>query len=1001
MRLHTLTIEAFGPFAGTEKVDFDRLSAGGLFLIHGPTGAGKTSVLDAVCFALYGGVPGARGKDRSPKSDHAPLDRAPRITLEFTVRDRRVRVERGPRWERPKKRGTGTKVENAKVLVQERLNGRWEGVTNRPDEAGQFVGDLVGLTLEQFCQTAMLPQGDFARFLRAKSDDRRDSLERIFNTRVFRDVEEWFKGHANGLRREVESADDRVRAVAGRIAEVGRSAAPDPPEELSAWAAELASVTAATARDAASVAEEFTGAREAAQRALSEGRELRERQERLASARRRRTGLAERTDRRAEIGTRLDAAERTESVLPLLRARDTRRTELDKAELAVTDHMSLVSGLSGVDTADLFPAEPGGSGPEEALRGAERERRDELARLELLRGDAERCQSLGRSVTALTRRLGDIRDQREHQRGLVADLPPRVERLTTKLRGLRDRAGRVEAAGTALAAAERRRDAAVEYDRLGRELEEAHERHGATVDTAQDARDRALGLRERRISHMAAELAAGLAAGEPCAVCGSAEHPSPARPSGQGLVSAEEEKRAQAAADAAAVRRAEAENAVVALRERRDAARERAEGRTPESAREEVRTHVRALSEARDAVGEARRVEEALERAADDLEGARAREGELALQETRVEADRENAVHEHGRLTARLDQARGDDAGLDERITRLNGEADLLRAAAEAAVNRDRAAEELRAAAAEAERARADARFADEAGVWEAALDERRRRELRERARSFDDELAAAEAALADPGLVAAGGLPAPDLEALAAGSLRASDAADRAVTWRSTLEQRAVRLTELRGDLRRELTDRDPVLHRYTVAEGLRGLAAGTSPDNTDHVRLSAYVLASRLERVVAAANDRLVTMSDGRYELRYTVDKAAGDGRARSAGGLGMRVVDAWTGVERDPATLSGGETFFSSLALALGLGDVAGAEAGGADIDTLFVDEGFGTLDEDTLEEVLDVLDRLRDGGRAVGVVSHVADLRQRVTTRLRVVKSASGSRVEHVG
>jgi exonuclease SbcC len=192
-----------------------------------------------------------------------------------------------------------------------------------------------------------------------------------------------------------------------------------------------------------------------------------------------------------------------------------------------------------------------------------------------------------------------------------------------------------------------------------------------------------------------------------------------------------------------------------------------------------------------------------------------------------------------------------------------------------------------------------------------------------------------------------------------------------------------------------------EPVLRRYAVAEGLRGLAAGTSGDNTDNVRLSAYVLAARLEQVVAAANGRLLTMSDGRYELRYTVDKAAGDGRARSAGGLGMRVVDAWTGVERDPATLSGGETFFSSLALALGLGDVAAAEAGGADIDTLFVDEGFGTLDEDTLEEVLDVLDRLRDGGRAVGVVSHVADLKHRVTTRLKVVKGPSGSRVEHTG
>jgi exonuclease SbcC len=466
-------------------------------------------------------------------------------------------------------------------------------------------------------------------------------------------------------------------------------------------------------------------------------------------------------------------------------------------------------------------------------------------------------------------------------------------------------------------------------------------------------------------------------------------------------VSAEEERRAQAAADTAAARRTEAESAVVALRERRTAARERAGDGTAGTAREEVEAHTAALAEARAAAGEARRVEEELERTAGDLERARTREGELTRQEAQVGADRDNAVREHGRLTALLDRARGDDAGLDERIARLGGEADLLRAAAEAAVNRDRAAEELRTAVAEAERQRAEVRFADEAGVWESALDEERRRALRERARSFDDALAAVEASLADPELTGAEELPAPDLEELAAVARTASEAADRAVAWRSMLEERARRLASLRGELGLRLADCEPALRRYAVAEGLRGLTSGTSSDNTDSVRLSAYVLAARLEQVVAAANDRLVTMSDGRYELRYTVDKAAGDGRARSAGGLGMRVVDAWTGVERDPATLSGGETFFSSLALALGLGDVASAEAGGADIDTLFVDEGFGTLDEDTLEEVLDVLDRLRDGGRAVGVVSHVADLRQRVSTRLRVVKTAAGSRVEHTG
>ena len=1033
MRLHTLTMQAFGPFAGTERVDFDRLGAGGLFLIHGATGAGKTSVLDAVCFALYGTLPGARGKDRSPKSDHAPLDRVPEVTLECTVRGRRVRIQRRPRWERPKKRGTGTLTENAKVVVSERVNGRWEGVTTRPDEAGQFIGDLVGLTIDQFCQIAMLPQGDFARFLRARSDERRDSLERIFNTRVFRDVEDWFKGHANRLRREVETADDQVRAVAGRIAEVGRSPAPDLPEELSAWAAELACVTGATADDAEAVATGFTQARASAQRALAEGREVGARQERLAAARERRARLAGAAEERAGIDVRLAEAERAEAVLPFLRARDHRRTELDKAEIAVADQLSLVAGLpdvgpdigtgtgtgtgSGTDidtgwetgTGPGFdtvggprgPAEPGRGRPQETLRAAEQRRRDELARLDVMRGDAERRMSLGRAITRFTGRLGGIEGELARVRDHLADLPARTERVTGELRRARELGGQAEAAEAALTAAERRRTAAVEHERLGGELATAEERHRAAVDAAQAARDRALDLRERRITHMAAELATGLVDGEPCTVCGAEDHPRPARPSQGGLVTAQEEKAAHAAADRAGTARSEAESAVVALRERRTAAAERAEGRTVPAAREEARALRTALDEARAAAGEAQRLEEALDQLTAELERGRSREAELARQESEVRAHRENAAGEHERLTALLDRARGDDPGLEERIVRISEEADLLRAATEAVNTRDLAAEELRAATADAERRRAESGFDDELQVREAALEEPRRRELRERARAHDDGVAAVEAVLADPELVAAGAAPVPDLAAAEAAAAHAAAAADRAVAWRSMLQERADRLAALRGELAGALAGCAPVLRRYAVAEGLRGLAAGTSADNTDNVRLSAYVLAARLEQVVAAANDRLLTMSDGRYELRYTVDKAAGDGRARSAGGLGMRVVDAWTGVERDPATLSGGETFFSSLALALGLGDVASAEAGGTDIDTLFVDEGFGTLDEDTLEEVLDVLDRLRDGGRAVGVVSHVADLRQRVTTQLRVVKDAAGSRLEHIG
>ncbi|WP_131762168.1 AAA family ATPase, partial [Actinomadura fibrosa] len=191
MRLHRLELTAFGPFSATEEIDFDALSDAGLFLIQGRTGAGKTSVLDAVCFALYGQVPGARNAVKGLRSDHAPPTLAPRVVLETTVRGRRLRITRSPAWERPKLRGSGTTVEHAKVVLEEHERGEWVGLTTRLDEAGDLVSRLLGMNATQFCQVALLPQGEFAGFLRAGADERRKVLERLFATEVFTQVEKW------------------------------------------------------------------------------------------------------------------------------------------------------------------------------------------------------------------------------------------------------------------------------------------------------------------------------------------------------------------------------------------------------------------------------------------------------------------------------------------------------------------------------------------------------------------------------------------------------------------------------------------------------------------------------------------------------------------------------------------------------------------------------------------------------------------------------------------
>ncbi|WP_017622420.1 AAA family ATPase, partial [Nocardiopsis chromatogenes] len=281
MRLHTLTVQAFGPFAGTETVDFDRLGDGGLFLIHGATGAGKTSVLDAVCFALYGRVPGVREAARSPRSTHAPAGRRPEVSLELTVRGRRLSITRSPAWRRPKLRGSGTTEEKAKAVVTESTPDGWKGLTNRPDEAGQIVSDLLGLTLDQFCQVVLLPQGEFARFLRAGARERVASLERIFDAGVFADVEKWLAERAAALSRAASGAEEEVRATAHRLAEAGRSPVPEEAEEdleaLVPWAAELACATAAAAREAGPVAAEAAAERDRARAALEEARSAGER----------------------------------------------------------------------------------------------------------------------------------------------------------------------------------------------------------------------------------------------------------------------------------------------------------------------------------------------------------------------------------------------------------------------------------------------------------------------------------------------------------------------------------------------------------------------------------------------------------------------------------------------------------------------------------------------------------------------------------------------------
>ncbi|MFD9129895.1 AAA family ATPase, partial [Kitasatospora sp. NPDC059571] len=306
MRLHRLTVTAFGPFAGTEEVDFDRLAAGGLFLLRGATGAGKSSLLDAVCYAVYGEVPGAR-KGNPLRSDHAEPGRLTEVRLDLTLGGRRLEITRSPEQHRPKLRGTGTTTEKARTLLREWVADTgdgtpgWHGLSTSHQEAGEEIRRLVGMSREQFCQVVLLPQGDFARFLRADTKQRAELLGRLFDTRRFGQVERWLAERRTAREAAVREGRRRLRELAGRAEEAAGPGA-EPPHDwvpaedgsaadaaglvggVLAWAAVLrvgAAEQLAVARTALANAED---AHAGAQRRRAEADGLAERQRRHRAA---------------------------------------------------------------------------------------------------------------------------------------------------------------------------------------------------------------------------------------------------------------------------------------------------------------------------------------------------------------------------------------------------------------------------------------------------------------------------------------------------------------------------------------------------------------------------------------------------------------------------------------------------------------------------------------------------------------------------------------------
>lgn len=987
MQLHHLEMTAIGPYAGTERIDFASLGRAGLFLLEGPTGSGKSTIIDAITFALYGRVAQACADVERIHSHHADPRTVPVVTLVFETQSGIYRVQRTPRFERPKSRGRGTTVQQPTIKL-------WRVTT--PDDlvGGELlsttIGDCddeitraVGLTRDQFVQTVILPQGEFATFLRAKSEDKGKLLEKVFGTAFFRRVQDEIVEAGKAAQALRQAAVDEIRLAVHAVAvsaslsgeqrdelvELSRTN----PERLRGELAEAVDQLVTRERHARKASREAFERHHQMSDMVGAARLRMQRRERLLALQQQDEDLGRRAVEFTELRAEVALAIQARPVAGAVRTLATAEAALRKADGAVRSAAELVDpalrdrGVAALREAATAARETMGSlvGAAELEAGLAR-RRAELAAV-TTRADRTRT-TLDDVATQLTALPEAILAHDE----LLAD----ARRLAAMIDG---RAAEGDRARARLEAALAHAAATARVAGLERSTTKA-------LTAAREGEAALARLRQRRIDDIAGELGLSLRTGDPCPVCGATEHPKPARPTkgsvGPDQVTAHEERVARLLEAAAA--------SAGELTEVRAEVRElsaRAGGLGVDAARVAAEAAARDLAESLRAQAEAKRAKASLVRLRSTEETLGAEFARLGADLARLDQARTDLATRLAHDTAEVDRARDGHPSVTDRRDALATAAARLDALTDAIRQREVA----RAAVAEGEAARdadlAAAGFADVA-QWLAANRSREWiAETTRRIEEFERLCTQVKAGLSGPELadVQLDALfddiaQMESLEKLAKAEMEA--ASNEYGSVRDQVDKTKKRVLEVAAALARNTA----VIRSTADAVRVGQLVAGGG-DNQLRLDLTNYVLIRRFAEVLAAANTELARFSGGRYSLEHT---DARKGNLKS--GLGVRVHDMQTNQVRDVGTLSGGETFYVSLSLALALAEVVRSESGGVDLGTLFVDEGFGTLDPDVLDDVMHTLEGLRAGGRTVGIVSHVTELKSRVADRIEVVVTA---------
>jgi exonuclease SbcC len=987
MKIQRLRVAGFGPYKDEQQVDFERFDDDGIFLITGKTGAGKSSLLDAICFALYGSAPRYDGTQPKLRSDYCELGDPTWVELEFRIHGISYRVRRAPEYDRPKKSGTGTTIEKATAELFVRNDGGWEGVAARPVDVARKLEGILGLTKDQFLQVILLAQNRFQEFLLAKNDERQAVLRTLFGTKRFEQVELALNDRRKSLASALESTAGSLRLSAELAAGLAQIETPAEPELgwFDAILTELGETQAAAAQAATVADAEFTAA-DAEHRALENTRRL---QLRRDSARDTLATFEAQTESIDADRIRLEQAKRAASVWAHVAAVRGATAALDKAvAVEVERRAAYVGAAAGIvdERADANEIDA------EAVSNVLDDLTRRLGGLDQVLDDEKTLPELSAAVRRHEKHHESSRDAIEEANAIVASLPLQLDELAESLAAARVSAAAVVPARERVARLDAARAAAKRAVTLDRRLIEARfaEKDASTrLTEATRAQD---DLFARRLSGYAAELAGELTDGTPCAVCGSVDHPQAATIDNEPVTEADVE----AARKAVAARRAELDAATAtahALVAQLAEAHTAAGNKSIDELEIELLEGTASLMEAEAAVSVVTDGEKAQARIRASLEAATAHLDQLRADLAAAADQLTTARNALAAVTARVEAARAEFGSVKERATTLQAALGAAKNLAAAIDDREVRAGALDAAQEVLAAQLSENDFADDSAVEKARRGSAEIAALEAQIREHDQSVSTARATLHEPELT---GLPVDlvDLEPSAVLVAQARAARDDALQASGLLADRVTQLEAIVGRVHTEQEASARLREEYDQVRALASAVQGSEP-NTKRMRLETYVLAGQLEEIVTAANARLRTMTSGRYTLQH--DDTVQYRNVRS--GLGLAILDEHTGRARATHSLSGGETFLASLALALGLAEVVTNQAGGISLDTLFIDEGFGSLDRETLDIAMSTLDSLRSGGRTIGLISHVEAMKEQIPAKLRItVTDAGSSRVD---